>query len=82
MRLSNQERQAIKQTVATLDPDAKIYLFGSRADDTKHGGDIDLLILSDIITERDRRVIRLKLSIIYLKFAPSKIYAMILPMNI
>ena len=46
MRLTNQERQAIQQAVATADADAEVYLFGSRVDDTKMGGDIDLLVLS------------------------------------
>ena len=61
MRLSDQEHQAIKETIAALDPHARVYLFGSRADSKKRGGDIDLLILSDSINEKDRRKIRLKL---------------------
>ena len=46
MRLSDFEISSIRQTVHALDPDAGIYLFGSRADDLKRGGDIDLLIIS------------------------------------
>ncbi len=46
MRLSKEYITAIKTTVETLDPDAIIYLFGSRADETKRGGDIDLLVFS------------------------------------
>ncbi len=61
MRLSVKEHQSIKNTISELDPKAKIYLFGSRVDDTKRGGDIDLLILSEVITGRDRRKLRLKL---------------------
>ena len=49
MRLTNHEITSIKQTIHELDSKAQIYLFGSRADDTKKGGDIDLLILSDKI---------------------------------
>ena len=49
MRLSKFETDAIKESVYRLDPDAKIYLFGSRVDDTKKGGDIDLLVLSSKI---------------------------------
>lgn len=61
MRLSSQELRAIKEVVAALDPTAKVYLFGSRVDDKKTGGDIDLLILSEVISEHDRRDIRVKL---------------------
>lgn len=35
---------AVKETFG---PDAKIWLFGSRVDETKRGGDIDLLIKTD-----------------------------------
>lgn len=61
MRLTKLQQQAIKEVIATLDPHAKIYLFGSRVDDHARGGDIDLLILSDIIIEQDRRQLRLNL---------------------
>lgn len=58
MRLSVTEIAVIKSTVAELDPSARLYLFGSRVDDTKRGGDIDLLILSSLLTGDDRRTIR------------------------
>ena len=35
-----------------------IYLFGSRVDDQKKGGDIDLLILSQTLMPSDKRAIR------------------------
>ena len=42
MRLTTQEIQAIKESFLTVFGNGNIYLFGSRVDDTKRGGDIDL----------------------------------------
>ena len=50
MRLTENETSVIREAVHALDPEAKIYLYGSRADDTKRGGDIDLLIMSQALT--------------------------------
>ncbi len=47
MRISNEEINVLKSKLAELSCDAKLYLFGSRLDDDKKGGDIDLLVLSD-----------------------------------
>lgn len=47
MRISDSEQQIIKDAVFALDPQARIYLFSSRANDSKRGGDIDLLIATD-----------------------------------
>ena len=45
MRLSSNQRTAIVESVReSYGPDAKVWLFGSRVDDTKRGGDIDLLV--------------------------------------
>lgn len=45
MRLTTQQRSIIRATVAEIfGMDARVWLFGSRIDDSKHGGDIDLLI--------------------------------------
>jgi len=61
MRLKDYEQVAILSTVKCLDSNACVYLFGSRVDDTKKGGDIDLLVMSDILTSDDKRAIKTKL---------------------
>lgn len=61
MRLTENERKAIRSIIHNLDPNASIYLFGSRVFDYKKGGDIDLLVLSSKISDKDRRSIKLKL---------------------
>jgi len=45
MRLDSIERTALKQ--ALIDIEGEVYLFGSRVDNSKRGGDIDLLVFSE-----------------------------------
>lgn len=47
MRLSSEEIRGIKEALLEIDKKAVVYLFGSRVDDNKKGGDIDLLIFSN-----------------------------------
>lgn len=61
MRISDKEVKAIKEVVGSIDKDASIYLFGSRAYDDKKGGDIDLLILSHKLIQGDSSRIKYKL---------------------
>ncbi len=42
MRLSAREIQTVRKVLHDVDPNGRIYLFGSRVDDTKKGGDIDV----------------------------------------
>jgi predicted nucleotidyltransferase len=47
MRLLKKELEIIKTVITKYDESAKIHLFGSRVNDNKRGGDIDLLVFSD-----------------------------------
>ena len=58
MRISEEERRTIVDSVTALDPDARVWLFGSRVDDAKRGGDIDIAILSRRIGKREARLVR------------------------
>jgi predicted nucleotidyltransferase len=44
MRLNNTELKALRAILGELDPAGRIYLYGSRADDTRRGGDIDIYL--------------------------------------
>jgi len=50
MRLQNWEIEEIKKSLyEVFGKNAKIYLFGSRIDNSKKGGDIDLYVVSNNI---------------------------------
>lgn len=61
MRLTEKEATAIREEVRSLDPHATIYLYGSRANDSAHGGDIDLLVVSDRFGFRDTLRLRTRI---------------------
>ncbi len=46
MRLDSAQRNALKAAFKALKSGDKAFLFGSRVDDLKRGGDIDLLVYS------------------------------------
>jgi len=50
MRLSRIEKNVILSAIKCIDPHAAVYLFGSRVDNDKTGGDIDILICSETIS--------------------------------
>jgi predicted nucleotidyltransferase len=70
MRLKDEQIKNIREAVLNRDPNARVYLFGSRVDDNQKGGDIDLLVLSQNLTNADRRRIKLDL---YRSLGPRKI---------
>lgn len=58
MRLTENERELIKKAFYETFQDGKIYLFGSRVDDTKRGGDIDLYLCPSQKYENERELRR------------------------
>jgi predicted nucleotidyltransferase len=47
VRLSSEQITQIRQSAAeSFDPEARVWLIGSRVDDSKRGGDIDLYVES------------------------------------
>ena len=61
MRLSQYQKQTILQVIKQVDTEAKVYLFGSRVDDGKKGGDIDILIHSQSLNKEELRKIKWQL---------------------
>jgi len=54
MRLTPFQKKAIQSTATEVfGAQAKVWLFGSRVDDSKRGGDIDLLIQSEDAPARE-----------------------------
>jgi len=70
MRISEYERQVIVESVINTDPEARIWLFGSRTDDKKRGGDIDIGVLSSKLGVMEEIEIKQK---IYDKIGEQKI---------
>lgn len=53
MRLNEVYRTVIKESlIKYFGKDSKFYLFGSRVDDNKRGGDIDLYIETDLDSKK------------------------------
>lgn len=56
MRLKPEIAIFLKQTIQEEIPGSTVYLFGSRTDDATRGGDIDLMILTEV--PADKRIFR------------------------
>jgi len=46
MRLKQEEIRQIRSVITEVFGEAKVYLFGSRLDEKKKGGDIDLFVIA------------------------------------
>ena len=60
MRLLQKEINIIKEKIKIIFGESVIYLFGSRIDDTKSGGDIDLYIIANIKESLFQKKIKIK----------------------
>ncbi len=70
MRVSKKEIELIKNMVKTIFGETIIYLFGSRMDDTKKGGDIDLYIIPKINESIFKKKIKIKIMLEDVLFKP------------
>jgi predicted nucleotidyltransferase len=70
LRLSTNEINLIKNKVNIIFGETIIYLFGSRIDDDKKGGDIDLYIISEVNEDLFKKKIKLKTILEDLLFKP------------
>ena len=61
MRLTKKEADVIRRQILLADPEAKIYLFGSRVSDSSKGGDIDILVISEKIGFAEKTKIRVSI---------------------
>jgi len=44
MRIKSEELFALRSILGELDPGGRVYLYGSRVDDARRGGDIDVYL--------------------------------------
>ncbi|RLA24527.1 MAG: nucleotidyltransferase domain-containing protein [Gammaproteobacteria bacterium] len=61
MRLKKNQVNIVKRLVKSFDIHAKVYLYGSRVDDLLKGGDIDLLIISQCFSFKDKLKLKAEL---------------------
>ncbi|HNY12121.1 MAG TPA: nucleotidyltransferase domain-containing protein [Candidatus Wallbacteria bacterium] len=71
MRISPSMKEYLKSEIKRRLVSAEVYLFGSRADDSRKGGDIDLLVLSEQDVDFETKA-KIKISF-YKKFGEQKI---------
>jgi len=70
LRLSNKEIKIIKENTKKIFGKSKIILFGSRTDESKKGGDIDLYIIPENRENLFVKKLRLKAILEDLLFKP------------
>ena len=71
MRIKKDHVSFLKQSIKNYLPEADVYLIGSRADDRRRGGDIDILVIGENqLTGQEKRNIKIAF---YKKFGEQKI---------
>ena len=70
MRLSEKEIKLIKHKVKSIFGEAVVYLFGSRLDDSKRGGDIDLYVVTQTNENLFSKKRKLKMTLEDLLYKP------------
>jgi len=70
LRLSTKEINLIKNKVKTIFGETIIYLFGSRIDDSKTGGDVDLYIIPKTNDNMFKKKIKIKTILEDILFKP------------
>ena len=71
MRIKKEHTDVLKQLIRQHLPDAEVYLFGSRVDDQRKGGDTDILVIGErVLSYKERRNILIAFK---KQFGPQKI---------
>lgn len=82
MRLTERERTAIKEAVERrFGPEARVKLFGSRVDDSRRGGDIDLYVETDLPAQEANRAKLWTIADIQLAIGDQKIDLVVSPLT-
>ena len=82
MRLNDWERRAIKEAVEQrFGSESRVMLFGSRTDDSRRGGDIDLYVETELSPSQANRAKLLTIADIHRAIGEQKIDLIVSPLT-